>query len=143
EKILESLSKVQKSLADYLEKQRELFPRFYFVGNEDLLEIIGSSSNVEQINKHFKKMFIGISSISFEQESSSIIAINSEQGESVTLTQPILLTKYPRSNEWLSQLELEVKLTLANLTQKAVEQYAKILTGQGTDTIDNLVTKFP
>ena len=143
EKILESLSKVQKSLADYLEKQRELFPRFYFVGNEDLLEIIGSSSNVEQINKHFKKMFIGISSISFEQESSSIIAINSEQGESVKLTQPILLTKYPRLNEWLSQLELEVKLTLANLTQKAVEQYDKILTGQGTDTIDNLVTKFP
>jgi dynein heavy chain 1 len=143
EKILGSLSKVQKSLADYLEKQRELFPRFYFVGNEDLLEIIGSSTNVEQINKHFKKMFMGISSVNYEQESSSIVSVCSEQGECLKLAQPILLTKHPRLNEWLSQLELEVKLTLASLTQKAVARYDKFLTGNGLDSIDNVVVEFP
>ena len=40
-KCFESLVKVRKSLTDYLEKQRELFPRFYFIGNEDLLELVG------------------------------------------------------------------------------------------------------
>lgn len=39
----ETLDKIQKSLSDYLETQRQAFSRFYFVGDEDLLEIIGNS----------------------------------------------------------------------------------------------------
>ena len=36
------LTAVQKALGDYLEKQRSQFARFYFVGDGDLLEMIGS-----------------------------------------------------------------------------------------------------
>lgn len=36
----DNLAKVQKALGDYLEKQRSQFARFYFIGDEDLLEII-------------------------------------------------------------------------------------------------------
>ena len=35
---------IQKALGEYLEKQRREFSRFYFLGDDDLLEIIGNSS---------------------------------------------------------------------------------------------------
>jgi dynein heavy chain 1 len=41
ERLADLLNKIQKALGEYLEKERSSFPRFYFVGDEDLLEIIG------------------------------------------------------------------------------------------------------
>ena len=60
ERLADLLSKVQKALGEYLERERASFPRFYFVGDEDLLEIIGNSKNLPRLQKHFKKMFAGI-----------------------------------------------------------------------------------
>jgi dynein heavy chain 1, cytosolic len=42
ERLADLLAKIQKALGDYLEMQRTAFARFYFVGDEDLLEIIGN-----------------------------------------------------------------------------------------------------
>lgn len=126
EKFLESLIKVRKSLTDYLERQRHLFPRFYFIGNEDLLEIIGGSSDAARINKHLKKMFSGVSSIDIEPESSCITAINSEQGEKVLLNAPVSLIKYPKLHEWLGELEIEIKLSLSMMTGEQVTKFGAI-----------------
>ena len=52
-----SLEHIQKALGEYLEKQRQNFARFYFVGDEDLLEIIGNSKNITNVMRHFPKMF--------------------------------------------------------------------------------------
>lgn len=43
------LEHIQKALGEYLEKQRQNFARFYFVGDEDLLEIIGNSKEIKNI----------------------------------------------------------------------------------------------
>ena len=62
EKYQDILTKIQKALGEYLEKQRAAFPRFYFIGDEDLLEIIGNSNDIYKVQKHLKKMFSGIHS---------------------------------------------------------------------------------
>lgn len=42
ERLADMLGKIQKALGEYLERERNSFPRFYFVGDEDLLEIMGN-----------------------------------------------------------------------------------------------------
>ncbi len=58
--------------------------RFYFVGDEDLLEIIGNSKNVPKLQKHFKKMFAGVSSLVLSEDETLVLGISSREGEQVS-----------------------------------------------------------
>lgn len=56
---------------------------FYFVGDEDLLEIIGNSKNIARLQKHFKKMFAGVAAIILNEDNTVINGIASREGEEV------------------------------------------------------------
>ena len=46
-----TLEAIQRSLDMYLETKRQFFPRFYFLSNDDLLEILGQSKNPEAVRE--------------------------------------------------------------------------------------------
>lgn len=127
EKFSETLMKTRKGLTDYLERQRERFPRFYFVGNEDLLELIGCGTDMTRINRHLKQMFSGIASIDYNNEISSIVALNSPEGEKLILNNPVSLIKYRELTQWLKELEFEMKSTLSSMIGNAVQKLDQIL----------------
>lgn len=43
----------------FKQEKRFAFPRFYFIGDDDLLEILGQSTNPLVIQSHLKKLFAG------------------------------------------------------------------------------------
>ncbi|KAL8952356.1 MAG: hypothetical protein Q9222_001736 [Ikaeria aurantiellina] len=122
DRLAELLNKIQKALGEYLERERASFPRFYFVGDEDLLEIIGNSNDIMRISKHFRKMFAGINGLSLDEES-TIICFSSKEGETVPLKKPVSLAKIPKINDWLAALEVNMRATLAELLAEAVDAF--------------------
>ncbi|OCH92714.1 dynein heavy chain protein 1 [Obba rivulosa] len=131
ERLADLLNKIQKALGEYLERERASFPRFYFVGDEDLLEIIGNSKEILRIMKHLKKMFAGISTIKLDDELTQIQGMASREGEEVQFKTPILLKDYPKINDWLTKLESEMRVSLAQLLCDAV---AELQTFYGSTT---------
>lgn len=132
ERLAELLSKIQKALGEYLERERVSFPRFYFVGDEDLLEIIGNSNDSTRVAKHFKKMFAGISGAEVNDDS-TITAVTSKEGESVVLKKEVSLIKLPKINDWLTSLDNSVKHTLAELLAEAITAFRPLFTAPELD----------
>ncbi|EGG11538.1 uncharacterized protein MELLADRAFT_46877 [Melampsora larici-populina 98AG31] len=124
DKLLESLSKLQKALGEYLERERSSFPRFYFVGDEDLLEILGNSKDILRVVKHLKKMFAGLSTLTFDEEITRIEKMCSREGEEVPFSTPIILKDFPKINDWLTKLESQMQISLAELLSMAMDQLA-------------------
>ncbi|KMU78781.1 dynein heavy chain [Coccidioides immitis RMSCC 3703] len=132
ERLAELLNKIQKALGEYLERERVSFPRFYFVGDEDLLEIIGNSNDTLRVAKHFKKMFAGLSGLVMDDDG-NIVGFTSKEGEEVRLKKEVSLLKSPRINDWLAALENSMKSTLAELLAEAIEQFESIYSATEID----------
>ena len=144
ERLAELLNKIQKALGEYLERERMSFPRFYFVGDEDLLEIIGNSNDILRISKHFRKMFAGLSSLLIDAES-NIAGFQSKEGEEVHFKKPISLIKLPKINDWLAALEKNMKTTLAELLGEAIALFQSLFDSSdiSLDSFHNYLSSFP
>lgn len=54
------LDRIQKNLDAYLEEKRQLFPRFYFLSNDELLQILANAHDIQAVEKHINKCFDNI-----------------------------------------------------------------------------------
>lgn len=66
-----NLEEIQKSLEMYLENKRRQFPRFYFISNDDLLEILGQSKNPPGVMPHMKKLFDNIKTLTLNKQANN------------------------------------------------------------------------
>lgn len=79
-----------------------MFPRFYFLGDDDLLEILGQSTKERVIQAHLKKLFAGIHSVAFDDDGKNIMAMKSLEGEVVKLNKHIKLTQQVEVGPYVS-----------------------------------------
>ena len=61
-------SLINKALDNYLEHKRKVFVRFYFLSNEDLLDILANCQDSVKIGGHIWKMFGGVGGFYYKRE---------------------------------------------------------------------------
>jgi dynein heavy chain, axonemal len=67
ERIQKEQEMCKKSLADFLDGKRRLFPRFYFVSEADLLDILSNGSNPNKVMRHVEKVLLATKSLELRQ----------------------------------------------------------------------------
>jgi dynein heavy chain, axonemal len=63
------MDRLQRNLDGYLEEKRELFPRFYFISSDELLQILATATDLKSVEKHVNKCFENINAFILQDES--------------------------------------------------------------------------
>ncbi|EDW82538.1 uncharacterized protein Dwil_GK25078 [Drosophila willistoni] len=106
------LDLITRGLEAYLEVKRVVFPRFYFLSNDELLEILAQTRIPQAVQPHLRKCFDAIYRLEFGQKeggdgkiiaTNDIIAYLSPEGEKLQFGKG--LKARGAVEEWLSKVE--------------------------------------
>lgn len=124
------LEEIQKSLDMYLETKRQIFPRFYFLSNDDLLEILGQSKNPKAVEPHLKKCFDNIVRVNMTKQNHAQkwegTNMSSADGETIQFIQSTQLEGPVEA--WLCDIEKNMRNTLKEELKKCKNALRKMLT---------------
>ncbi|XP_022110107.1 dynein heavy chain 1, axonemal-like isoform X1 [Acanthaster planci] len=114
------LDQVQKGLSEYLETKRASFPRFYFLSDDELLEILSQTKDPTAVQPHLRKCFENIARLQFEDDL-LITKMFSAEGEVVPLSEPL----YPKGNveDWLLEVERVMMDSIRRILGESLQKY--------------------
>ncbi|XP_066265765.1 dynein axonemal heavy chain 1-like isoform X2 [Branchiostoma lanceolatum] len=114
------LEQVQKGLSEYLETKRAAFPRFYFLSDDELLEILSQTKDPKAVQPHLRKCFENMAKLHFEEDL-AITKMFSTEGECVPLSEKL----YPTGNveDWLLEVERVMKESLRSIIGRSLAVY--------------------
>ncbi|XP_014239722.1 dynein heavy chain 1, axonemal-like isoform X2 [Cimex lectularius] len=106
---IRAMNLILSGLNQYLHIKRNGFPRFYFLSDEELVEILSKCSDPLAVQPHLKKCFENIYSLSFDSKN-NITAMFSGEDEEVKLKYELKPTG--SVDNWLSDVERLMRETI-------------------------------
>ena len=88
------MEKIVKNLDVFLEEKRSEFPRFYFISNDELLQLLAHQQELNEVNRHLNKCFDNLKKIGIADNTtiiSEILSMISSEDEVVEFLRPIKL----------------------------------------------------
>jgi dynein heavy chain len=120
----ESLDQIQKSLEEFLETKRLAFARFFFLSNDELLEILSQTRDPHAVQPFMVKCFDAIKSIKFDEEpgcETHVLGMKDPMGEYCPFTE---FSKAEGAVEdWLTDIEGNMRSSLFDLAKKSYLEY--------------------
>ena len=123
-----SFDEIQKALDDFLEKKRENFQRFFFLSNDELLEILSTVKLPVHLQPHLRKVFENLVKLEFDNKEMIVAMLSgnpppfkiSAEGESVPIKQCNFRGEV---EEWLKILEDSMKNSIKSVMRTALLKY--------------------
>ncbi|XP_063540762.1 dynein axonemal heavy chain 10 [Cydia strobilella] len=119
------LQKCQKSLNDYLDSKRRIFPRFFFISTDELLSILGSSE-CTCVQEHMIKMFDNIKALDLyvDHTNRPVAAKMISAEEEIMEFRSVVYTE-GRVEDWMNLVLCEMRRTNKFITKKAIFYYGR------------------
>lgn len=123
EHCMELLEKINDGVTNYLEKKRLFFPRFFFLSNDEMLEILSETKDPLRVQPHLKKCFEAINLLEFN-ENLDILAMFSQEGEKINFKAFVNTKEAGGSVEkWLVQVEYQMVISVKDQILKSFKNY--------------------
>ena len=103
-----------------MERKRKAFPRFYFLSDDELIDILANSRDLYIIQGHLRACFDNVTKLTIIDDD-VIEQIHSSEKEVVKLKK-VVRTKEV-IEKWLDMLQNHIKDTLYNLMKEALKDY--------------------
>ncbi|KAF9424734.1 hypothetical protein HW555_000035, partial [Spodoptera exigua] len=119
------LQKCQKSLNEYLDSKRRIFPRFFFISTDELLSILGSSE-CSCVQEHMIKMFDNIRSLElYVDHTNRPVASKMISAEAEVMDFRKVVYTEGRVEDWMNLVLREMMDTNKFITKKAIFYYGR------------------
>jgi dynein heavy chain len=118
--LAEMLDRCQKSLSDYLEVKRNAFARFYFISDDELLSILGTSDPTN-VQEHMLKLFDNCASLHFGRGNKFVTGMTSSEGEAYNLRDPVSTDTTVEA--WMLAVQTEMRDSIRSIMKEAVFYY--------------------
>ena len=117
------LEEILKKLYDFLETKRMTFPRFYFISNDALLEILSESQEPTRVQKYLSKCFEGVKELRF-RENLDIDMMMSPEGEKVHFVKSLNPSDCNSQVElWLAKVEETMQESIRDHLRRSIDDY--------------------
>jgi len=120
ERVEKALSVCEKALLDFMDSKRRAFPRFYFVAQNDLLDILSNGNNPSKVMIHMPKIFQAIDTLELKEdgdERPQAMGIHSSVGkEFVDFCEPLKLVNKVENylDDVINRMRLSIKTIAAD-----------------------------
>ena len=121
------LEKCEKSLKGYLGQKQNAFPRFFFVSDAKLLQILSKGSDPLAMNQYYESVFDAIQTVQHDKKDKTIITkFNGVGGEGQEVVSFVSVVKaIGNIEEWL--------VTLVSRMQSTMKEHARKCAGGVSD----------